>query len=111
MHFETRQMIDWLIEWFKHFQQYFIHIMPTTHIIMSFLGFISNSLGLWSVLPKDTPMKNPEDPVRLEHMPRDYKTNTLPLTMLDPWQIKSNPNIKDLKNDGFFFIPVPHNLN
>ena len=30
------------------------------------LGFTSSRLGLWSVLPKDTPTKNPEDPVRLE---------------------------------------------
>ena len=29
---------------------------------MSFLGFTSTRLGLWSVLPKDTPMrKTPED--------------------------------------------------
>ena len=35
-------------------------------LFMSFLGFTSTRLGLWSVLPKDTPTKKPEDPVRLE---------------------------------------------
>ena len=33
---------------------------------MAFLGFTSTRLGLWSVLPKDTPTKNSADPVRLE---------------------------------------------
>ena len=33
---------------------------------MYFLGFDSSILGLWSVLPKDTPTKNPEDTVQLE---------------------------------------------
>ena len=33
---------------------------------MSFLGFPSTRLELWSVLPKDTPTKNPQDPVRLK---------------------------------------------
>ena len=33
---------------------------------MYFWGFTSSILGLWSVLPKDTPTKNPEDTVQLE---------------------------------------------
>ena len=33
---------------------------------MSFLGFTSIKLGIWSVLPKGTPMKDPEDPVQLK---------------------------------------------
>ena len=28
-------------------------------LVMSFLGFTSNRLGLWSVLPNDTPTKKP----------------------------------------------------
>ena len=35
-------------------------------LFMSFLGFISTRLGLWSVLLKDTPTKNPKDPMRLD---------------------------------------------
>ena len=34
--------------------------------IHAFLGFISTRLGLWSVLPKDTPRQNQVDPVGLE---------------------------------------------
>ena len=29
-------------------------------LFMSFLGFTSTTLGLWSVLPKDTPTKKPK---------------------------------------------------
>ena len=32
---------------------------PQLTLLMSFLGFTSTRLGLWSVLPKDTPMKKP----------------------------------------------------
>ena len=59
--------MDWLIELcFTPFQQYFSHIRRQLTLLMSFLGFTSTRLGLWSVLPKDTPTQNPEDPVRLE---------------------------------------------
>ena len=33
---------------------------------MTFLSFTSTRLGLWSVLSKDTPRKNPENPVQLK---------------------------------------------
>ena len=35
-------------------------------LFMPFLGFTSTRLGLSSALPKDIPMKNPEDPMRLK---------------------------------------------
>ena len=35
-------------------------------LFMSFLGFTITRFGLWSVLPKDNPTNNPEDPVWLE---------------------------------------------
>ena len=35
-------------------------------VFMSFLGFTSTRLGIWSILPKDTPTKISEDPVQLE---------------------------------------------
>ena len=46
-------MIDWLNGVLHRFQQYFSHITATVHIIHVF----STRLGLWSVLPKATPMK------------------------------------------------------
>ena len=40
--------------------------------------FSSTSLGVSSVLSKETPMKNPEDPVWLEPGAPVYKPETLP---------------------------------
>ena len=33
---------------------------------MYFQGFTSAKLGLWSILPMDTPKKNPKDPMWFE---------------------------------------------
>ena len=44
-------------------------------LFMSFLGFISTRLGLWSVFPKGNPTKHPEDPVWLEPKTPKYFTN------------------------------------
>ena len=57
--------LGWLNGVLRRFQQYFSHITATPHSIHVFLGFTSTRLGLWSVLQKDIPTKNPEDPVRL----------------------------------------------
>ena len=57
---------DWLNGVLHCFQHYFNHIIPTAHIIHVFLSFTRTRLGLRTVLPKDTPMKAPEDPVQLE---------------------------------------------
>ena len=45
------------------FQNYFSHINATVQILMYFHGSISTRLGLWSVLPQDTPHAKPVDPV------------------------------------------------
>ena len=59
--------IDYLNGVLHLLQQYASHITATAHIIHIFLGFTSTRLGLWRVLPKDTPTKKkPEDPVRPE---------------------------------------------
>ena len=55
---------------------------------MSFLGFTSISQGLWSFLPKDTPTKYSQDPVRLElgtpGLQAKHFTNKPPRTPLWP---------------------------
>ena len=56
---------DW-IEFYAVFGSISVISRRQLTLLMSFLGFTSTRLGLWSVLPKDTPTKNPEDPVRLE---------------------------------------------
>ena len=43
-------------------------------LLMSFLGFTSTRLGLWSVLPKDTPTKNPRGSSAART--QDYESNT-----------------------------------
>ena len=58
------------------FQQYFSDITATARIIHVFPGLNSTRLGLQSVLPKDTPMKNPEDPKPLKlRIPGSVFTN------------------------------------
>ena len=64
---------------------------------MSFLGFTSTRLGLRSVLPKNTPTKKPEDPVRLQLRPLDYVSNILPLSHAGPLR---NIRKKFLYNNG-----------
>ena len=65
----SHTMTDWLIDWmvfYAPFNSISVISRQQLTLFMSFLGFTSTRLGLWSVLPKDTPTKNSEDPVRLE---------------------------------------------
>ena len=48
---------DWLTEWC--FNSISVISRRQLALFMSFLGFTSTRLGLWSVLPKDTPTKKP----------------------------------------------------
>ena len=57
---------EWLIDWmvfYATFQQYSVISRRQLTLFVSFLGFTSTRLGLWSVLPKDTPTKNPGDQI------------------------------------------------
>ena len=66
---QCRSKIMWLIDWmvfYAAFNSISVISQRQFTLFMSFLGFTSTMLRLWSVLPKDTPTKNPEDLVRLE---------------------------------------------
>ena len=55
-------------------------------LFMSFLGFTSTRLGLWSVLPKGTPMKKPrESSVARTQDPWITSKHFTTETMQDPW--------------------------
>ena len=52
----------WLIDWmvfYAAFNSISVISWQQLTLFMSFLGFTSTRLGLWSVLPKDTPTKKP----------------------------------------------------
>ena len=48
-----------LVEWYTAFNSISVISRRQFKLFMSFLGLTSTSLGLWSVLPKDTPTKKP----------------------------------------------------
>ena len=51
---------DWLIDWmvfYATFNNISVISRQQLTLFMSFQGYTSTRLGLWSVLPKDTPMK------------------------------------------------------
>ena len=58
-------MTDWIV-FYAAFNNISILSWQRLTSFMSFLDFTSTRLGLWSVMPKDTPMKSPEDAVRLK---------------------------------------------
>ena len=51
--------LNWLNGVLRRFQQYFIQITATVNIVQAFPEFHKYKLGLWSVLPKDTPPPPP----------------------------------------------------
>ena len=51
-------LIDWMV-FYATFNSISVISRSQLTLFMSFLGFASTRLGLWSVLPKDTPMKKP----------------------------------------------------
>ena len=57
--FKSFSLFARLINVLRCFQQYFSCIMATVHFIYVFSGFHEYKAGLLSVLPKDTPTKNP----------------------------------------------------
>ena len=59
------RLIDWMV-FYATFNSTSVPSRYQLTLFMSFLGFTSTRLGLWSVLPKDTPKKNPHDLVQLE---------------------------------------------
>ena len=75
--------IDWLNGFWCHFQQYLCRITATVHIFMHFLGFTSTWLLPWSILPQDTPAKNPVGLVKLE--PRTSRSWVSHLTTRPCW--------------------------
>ena len=58
--FHHRRLIAWVV-FYAAFNNNSVLLRRQLTLCMSFLGFTSTRLGLWSVLPKDTPTKNPED--------------------------------------------------
>ena len=50
--------IDWMV-FYAAFNSIWVIQQQQLTLFMSFLGFTSTRLGLWSVLPKDTPPKKP----------------------------------------------------
>ena len=53
-----RGLIDWMVI-YAAFNSTSVVSRRQFKLFMSFLGFTSTRLGLWSVLPKDTPTKQP----------------------------------------------------
>ena len=51
---------------------------------LSFLSYIITKQGLWSVLPRDTPKKNPEDQVLLELRTPGLRVKYYHWAMKDP---------------------------
>ena len=67
----------------KHpFQHHFSHITAKAHIFLFFLGFIRRMLGLWGVLPKDTPRKRQR--IHLDHTSQGYKSYIIQLSHAEP---------------------------
>ena len=62
-------LTDWLNGLKRHFPHYISHIRATAHIIMQVFSFTSSRLGIWDVLPRDSPEKNPVLPMKLESRP------------------------------------------
>ena len=52
------RLIDWMV-FYATFNSISVISQWQLTLFMCFLGFTSTRLGLWSVLPKDTPMKKP----------------------------------------------------
>ena len=57
--------INWIV-FYATFNSISVISRRQLTLFMAFLGFTSTRLWLWSILPKDTPTKNSEDPVQLE---------------------------------------------
>ena len=84
----TTWVLDWMVGWMV-FYAAFNNISVISGwqftLFMSFLGFTSIRLGLWSVLPKDTPTKKTQR-IQCSSNPGllDYESNTLPLSHAGP---------------------------
>ena len=57
--FSALSMVDGWMVFYVAFNSILVISRQQFKLFMSFLGFTSTRLGLWSVLPKDTPTKKP----------------------------------------------------
>ena len=108
--------IDWLSDWmvfYAAFNNISVISPQQLTLFMSFLGFTNTRLGLWGVLPKDTPTKNPEDPVWLKPRTPELWVKHLitepsrtPVWYRQPfpkWQIVDSSKLKEFTDDNLEF--------
>ena len=70
----------WLIDWmvfYAAFNSISVISQQQLTLFISFLGFSSTRLGLWSILPKDTPTKNPRGSSLARNQDRWITSQTL----------------------------------
>ena len=97
-------LTDWLNGVLPCFQYYFSLIMATAHIFRYILGFTSSRLGLWTVFPKDIPMKKTQK-IQWNLGPQGYKSHGSPNSHAGPLKVSWKSNFNPFPNNDTFWCP------
>ena len=97
-------LIDRLNGVLRRFQHYFSHITATAHIINVFLGFTSTRLGTEVSCPRTLPLKNPEDPVRLERVEHFTTEPRGTLYLIPTFKLYIKRHLKTLERTPIKFV-------